>query len=185
MIKCLGMAKKIKTQLPEPVKKVRLDSNLKKWGNGRIPEEALAPLIGVGRMYEPASRWYNLMVIDAKKDNIVLAGVSEGYRSLKAQEVLFFNRYSKHRTTRIPQVTRIYQGTKWYLKRGKAPSATPATSPHGWGLAQDINVNDAKVFSWLCHNAPKYGFYMQGKKLLPNGKPNPEYEPWHWQFCNL
>jgi hypothetical protein len=37
----------------------------------------------------------------------------------------------------------------------------------------------------LSHNAPKYGYYLQGKQKLPNGKPNPEYEAWHWQFCHL
>jgi len=41
------------------------------------------------------------------------------------------------------------------------------------------------TFAWLVHNAPRYGFYLQGPKYLSNGKPNPEYEAWHWQFCNL
>lgn len=179
------MAKKIKTQLPEPVKQVRLDDNLKKWGNGKIPKSQLASIFGGGKLYKPAAIQYNLMWEAAKKENITLVGVSGGYRSLEEQEALFLKRYSKMPTTRIPTVTRMYNGKKWYLKRGMSPSATPATSPHGWGLAQDINVQDAKVFSWLCHNAPKFGFYLQGKKYLPNGKQNPEYEAWHWQYCEL
>jgi LAS superfamily LD-carboxypeptidase LdcB len=177
--------KKTIPQLPEPVGQIRLDDNLRKWGNGTIPESQLAKIHGGGRLYKPAAIAFNKMWEDAKKENITLLGVSEGYRSLKAQEALFFRRYSKMPTSRIPSVTRTYLGKKWYLKRGMSPSATPATSPHGWGLAQDLNVQDPKVFTWLCNNAPKYGFYLQGRKYLPNGKKNPEYEAWHWQFCNL
>jgi len=171
--------------LPEPVKKIRLDKTLRKFGNGKIPRKQLEPLIGGGQLYAPAARFYNLMVIDAEKDGIELDPVSSGYRSFEQQLALFEDRYQRRPSTRRPKVTRIYQGKTWWLKRGKSPSATPGMSPHGWGLAQDIDVRDPRVFAWLCKNAPKYGFYLQGKKQLPNGKPNPEYEAWHWQFCNL
>lgn len=178
------MARK-KSDLPEPVKAVRLDAKLKRWGNGRLPETALSSLKGGGRLYTPAAKQYNAMYEAAQKDGVVLSPVATGYRSFAAQEALFFQRYSPKPTLRRPRVTRLYQGKKWYLKRGMSPSATPGTSPHGWGLAQDINVQDPKVFRWLCHNAPRFGFYLQGKQTLPNGKPNPEYEAWHWQYCDL
>lgn len=179
------MARKPKDNLPEPVKAIRLDTKLKGWGNGRLPDSALSSLRGGGRLYTPAARKYNLMYEEAQKDGITLRPVAAGYRSFAAQEALFFQRYSPKPTLRRPKVTRWYMDKKWYLKRGKSPSATPGTSPHGWGLAQDINVQDRKVFEWLCRNAPKFGFYLQGSKTLPNGKPNPEYEAWHWQYCDL
>ena len=51
-----------------------------------------------------------------------------------------------------------------------------------FGLAIDLNMQDAKRYKWMCENAPKYGFYLQGEPTK-NGKPNPEYEAWHWQYC--
>lgn len=48
----------------------------------------------------------------------------------------------------------------------------------GGGLAIDLNVTDKKVANWLCDNAPKYGFYLQG-----NDPKSPEFELWHWQYC--
>ena len=34
-----------------------------------------------------------------------------------------------------------------------------------------------KCFDWLCANAPKYGFYLQG-----SDPKSPEFEAWHWQY---
>jgi LAS superfamily LD-carboxypeptidase LdcB len=179
------LKRKRKKMLPEPVKQVRLNDELRKYGNGKLPAGLLKPVSGGGQMYHVAAFWFNVMCTEAKKDGIKIQNVSEGYRSFERQEVLFLARYSKRPTTRVPKVTRKYQGRTWWLKRGKSPSATPATSNHGYGLAQDIDVRDPKVFRWLSHNAPKYGYYLQGKQKSPNGKPNPEYEAWHWQFCHL
>lgn len=52
-----------------------------------------------------------------------------------------------------------------------------------FGLAIDLNMQDAKRYKWMCENAPKYGFYLQGAPTKSDGKPNPEYEAWHWQYC--
>ena len=51
-----------------------------------------------------------------------------------------------------------------------------------FGLAIDLNMQDQKRYKWMCENAPKYGFYLQGEPTK-NGKPNTEYEAWHWQYC--
>ena len=131
---------------------------------------------------EAADAW-NAMAAHAARDGIVLKNVSAGYRPLKAQEELFFDRYSPTPTGRVPEVTRIYNGKKYYLKKGKSPSATPQKSVHGWGCAQDTDVRNVKTFAWLVANAPKYGYYLQGQKWLPNGSLNPEWEAWHWQYC--
>lgn len=53
----------------------------------------------------------------------------------------------------------------------------------GNGLAIDLDMKDAKRYAWMCENAPKYGFYLQGAPTKADGSPNPEYEAWHWQFC--
>ena len=177
-------AKKKRKAVVEPVKRMKVTPQLKAWGNGRLPESELYEIVGGGRLYGPAAFWWNVMAEEARKQKIDLRAVSTGYRSYGRQEALFLQRYSQKPTGRIPKVTRKWNGTTWYLKRGMSPCATPGTSPHGWGLAQDIEV-PARTYRWMCKNAPFYGFYLQGKSKLPNGKPNPEFEAWHWQFCNL
>ena len=168
---------------PEPVKRMQIPAELRKYGNGRIPDLELHDIIGGGRLWGQAAFWWNVMASEARKQKIDLRAVSEGYRSYARQEALFLQRYSQKPTGRIPEVTRRWNGVTWYLKRGMSPCASPGTSPHGWGLAQDIEV-PTRTYNWMLKNAPAYGFYLQGKSKLPNGKPNPEFEPWHWQFCN-
>jgi LAS superfamily LD-carboxypeptidase LdcB len=126
----------------------------------------------------------NQMVDDARKDGIILKAVSEGYRSYARQEALFLDRYENKPTGRKPEVTRYWEGEKWWLKVGKSPSATPGFSPHGFGLAQDFDVHAPEVFTWLRANAPKYGIYLQGPPSYLATGPNPEYEPWHWQLSD-
>jgi D-alanyl-D-alanine carboxypeptidase len=167
----------------EPWNAVRLDATLRKYGNGNLPASVLANIHAGGKLYGPAAFWFNVMFTEARKDKIVLQSVSSGYRSFRAQEVLFLSRYSRTPTGRVPQVTRKWNGETWYLRKGSAPSATPGKSTHGYGLAQDLAV-PRRTFDWLCANAPKYGFYLQGPRIK-NGKPNPEWEAWHWQFCHL
>lgn len=167
----------------EPVKRVSLPPSLLKHGNGRIPATELRPIKGGGALWYQAAFAWNRMYDAALKDGVKLSCVSSGYRSLTKQEQLFHERYVARKTLRRPPVTRYYRGTTWWLKVGKAPSATPGTSNHGWGLAQDIKV-PRRTFRWMCENAPRFGFYLQGKSTLPNGKPNPEWEAWHWQFCD-
>jgi LAS superfamily LD-carboxypeptidase LdcB len=91
---------------------------------------------------------------------------------------MFNDRYSLKDEGRVPQITRQYQGKTWYLKKGKSPSGVPGTSNHGLGLAIDLDVSNPKVAAWLCSNAPKYGFYLQG-----SDPKSPEFELWHWQYC--
>jgi D-alanyl-D-alanine carboxypeptidase len=168
-----------------PYKNIVLDKTLKKYGNGKLPAKLLKKIKAGGTMYEPAACLFNLMYDEARKDGIILKSVSSGYRTYESQESLFLDRYTRLPSTRVPKVTRKWKGHTWNLKRGKSPSATPGFSPHGWGLAQDLDVGDPKTFAWLCKNGPRFGFYLQGPRILPNGKPNPEYEAWHWQQCHL
>lgn len=168
----------------EPVKKLQVPKALKMYGNGKLPAHELVKITGGGTMWGPAAFWWNHMAAEAEKAGIKIKGVSEGYRSYDRQERLFFERYSSKPTGRTPEVTRTWKLRKWYLRKGESPSATPGTSPHGWGLAQDIEV-PKETYKWMCENAPRFGFYLQGTSKLKNGKPNPEFEAWHWQFCHI
>ena len=156
--------------------------------NGKLPSEVLGNLSCGG------TGWFdpdycggfvfacNVMYDDARKDGITLKAVSEGYRSYNRQLALFNDRYQSTPSDRKPEVTRYFDGKKWWLKPNKSPSATPGYSPHGWGVAQDFDVSQGDVFTWLRTNAPKYGLYLQGPPAYLATGPNPEYEPWHWQL---
>lgn len=62
-------------------------------------------------------------------------------------------------------------------------AAVPGTSPHGVGVALDLNTNcgrqygnrpncgGSRVYQWLYNNAHKYGF-----------KRTVQSEPWHWEY---
>lgn len=173
----------LRKPLPEPVKKLRVPDQLKKYGNGHIPAHELADIHGGGQMWGVAAFWWNHMCAEAATAGVHIKGVSRGYRSYRAQETMFYDRYSPKPTGRKPEVTRMWDGRRWWLRKGKSPAATPGSSNHGWGLAQDIEV-PRKTYRWMCENAPRYGFYLQGPSLLANGRKNPEFEAWHWQFCH-
>jgi D-alanyl-D-alanine carboxypeptidase len=167
---------------PEPVRKLKVPKELKQYDNGKLPPHLLKDIQGGGQLWTKAADWWNLMFEAAKADGITLKAVARGYRPYEAQAAMFLLRYDDKPTGRVPKVTRKWHGKTWFLRKGKSPSATPGTSNHGWGLAQDIEV-PADTYKWMCHNAPKFGFYLQGKSKTLTGKPNPEFEAWHWQFC--
>jgi LAS superfamily LD-carboxypeptidase LdcB len=165
-----------------PVKAVKLPKALKSVTNGHVPPQMLRAITPGGKLWLNAAKAANAMAKDMAAAGLTLKSSSEGYRPYSRQEALFRDRYSIKPTARNPRVTRLWNSKTWYLKAGKSPSATPGTSNHGYGLAQDFDVSNAAVFEWLCKNAPRYGFYLQGKPTKL-GKPNPEYEPWHWQYA--
>ena len=167
-------------------KQLIVPAQLQAYTNGKIPEDQLGRLSCGGTAWKGgkcggAVFSFNLMYDHARRDGINLVAVSEGYRSYDRQLALFMDRYQLSPSGRVPEVTRTWNGATWYLKQGKSPSASPGSSPHGWALAQDVNVQIPGVYDWLCKHAYKYGWYLQGPKEY-NGKPNPEFEAWHWQL---
>lgn len=174
------MAAKKAVVIVEPVKPMKLPPELRGVPNGELSPALLHRIRGGGRLFVDAAKKFNEMFDAAKAAKIDLVNQGD-YRSYAAQKALFLDRYQRTPSGRKPQITRTWNGSTWYLKQGKAPCATPGHSNHGWGLAIDLDTTQAKTFRWLCRNAPKYGFYLQGAKIV-NGKPNPEYEPWHWQY---
>lgn len=174
--------------MPHPYKKQIVPATLAAYGNGKLPEYTLGKLSCGGTAWASSVYWggpafaFNLMYDHAKRDGVTLKAVSSGYRSFERQEALFFERYSLVPTGRVPEITRTYKGRTYFLKQGQSPSASPGTSPHGWACAQDFLITGA-VYDWLCNNGPKYGAYLQGPPSYW-GKPNPEYEAWHWQIAD-
>jgi D-alanyl-D-alanine carboxypeptidase len=176
-----------------PYQKLVLPTILKGQINGRLDKSLLMRVNTGGKMVKPAAVAFNALYEAAKANGITLRNIGD-YRSFDGQLAMFKDRYSLTDGGRKPQVTRTYEGKKWYLKKGKAPSAAPdptgkSGSNHGWGLAIDLAVEDKNAqivalasakrsLKWLCENAPKYGFYLQG-----SDPKSPEFEAWHWQFC--
>ncbi len=167
-------------KLKYPTKRLVVPEKLGRVSNGKLPVRLMGKMKGGGFLYRPAAKAFNQMFVHAKKDGIKLRNIGS-YRSYEGQYDMFNDRYSLKDEGRVPMVTRKFDGRVWYLRKGKSPSASPGSSNHGYGLAVDIDVRDLKVLAWLDANAPTYGFYLQGKPTLPNGKKNPEFEAWHWQ----
>ena len=139
-------------------------------------------------MYAPVAAQFNKMYDAALAAGFKLKNVGD-YRSFQGQLSMFMDRYVT--TDTGTGVTRQYEGKTWWLKKGKAPSAAPDPtglkgSNHGWGLAIDLGYDangkltsmGGACFEWMCANAPKYGFYLQG-----NNAASKEFEAWHWQYC--
>lgn len=101
------------------------------------------------------------------------------YRSYARQEALFLERYSPTEIAGRP--TKRWNGQTWWQKPGVAMAATPGTSNHGLGLADDLakddnsdhvveSVNDATL-TWLRDNAIRFGFGLETR-----------IEAWHWHW---
>lgn len=176
-----------------PVKKMVIPSALKNEPNGKINKKLLKKTVNGAWMWENATFSFDLMYKEARDAGIRLINIGD-YRSYRAQERMFKQRYSTKDLGRKPKVTRRWNGVVYYLKPGKSPSAVPGTSNHGFALACDLAIknekgkvvslaSDSKAMKWMCDNAPRFGFYLQGLPTLPSGKPNPEWEAWHWQYC--
>jgi LAS superfamily LD-carboxypeptidase LdcB len=171
-----------------PFIKLEVPTALKQFKNGQLPANVLAPVATGGKMYSEAAKHFNALYAAALTAGFKLKNVGD-YRSFDSQVAMFNDRYVL--TDQGAGVTRQYQGKTWYLKKGKAPSAAPDPtglkgSNHGWGLAMDLGYDvsgrltsmGGKCLEWMCANAPKYGFYLQG-----NNPASKEFEAWHWQYA--
>jgi len=140
-----------------------------------IPKVSFLPDTNIEAMMlrKEASKALEKLVKKAKKDKIILYGVS-GYRSFSRQRDIF----------------------KFNLKKdGEAAnkySARPGQSEHQSGLAIDLTCEDVnfllsenfektKEYKWLVDNAYKYGFiirYLKGKEEITGYN----FEPWHLRY---
>ena len=171
-----------------PYIKLVVPTALKQYKNGQLAPSVLAKVKTGGQMYAPVAAQFDKMYDAALAAGFKLKNVGD-YRSFEGQLSMFMDRYVT--TDTGTGVTRKYEGKTWWLKKGKAPSAAPDPtglkgSNHGWGLAIDLGYDangkltsmGGACFAWMCANAPKYGFYLQG-----SDSSSKEFEAWHWQYC--
>jgi hypothetical protein len=167
-----------------PVLPLKMPMVLSSQQNGKINPVLLQRLRGTnGMLYRDAAVAFNCLQLEAMFASVDLQSTSSAdtYRTYQQQERTFLDRYSPTPTLRVPVVTRRWNGKLWYLKRGKAPSATPGTSNHGWGLAIDIAGASGKRLEWMLGSTPlqspvlKYGFSWE----IESGK---NAEPWHIRY---
>ncbi len=124
-------------------------SDLAAYGNGQIPRSALREVGTTGhRLWAPASAALQQLMADAARDGVQI-GITDSYRSYDAQ-------------------VDVAQRKGLYSRGGLA--AEPGTSPHGWGMAVDLDLGD-EAQSWMRANAGRYGFVEDTPR-----------EPWHWVY---
>lgn len=143
------------------------------------------------RLFTPVSYAMTALQLEAIRDGVsVPLGNSNvidttgRYRTYERQVALFYERYTLDKANaKTPYVTRWWEGKTWYLKKGMAMAATPGTSNHGYGLADDVAEDpdsddstpvlaiDAATLTWMRDNAPKHGFSLDTRS-----------EPWHWHW---
>jgi hypothetical protein len=80
-----------------------------------------------GQLEKHAATAWNCLQLAAYFNGLTLNQVG-AYRTYNQQLAMFNDRYSIKDYGRKPQVIRIWQGRKYYLKPGKAPSSTPGNS---------------------------------------------------------
>lgn len=116
--------------------KVKVPDELRAYGNGRIPADALA-LIGIKkhRLWNVAAEAFKTMRADAAAAGVDI-GVTDSYRDYDEQ-------------------VDLVRRKGLYSQGGLA--AVPGTSQHGWGMALDVDVTPAGL-AWMRENASKYGW---------------------------
>ncbi len=124
--------------------------SLAAFGNGNVPATALTPIRQSGhRMYAPAAAAWDGLVSAAAADGVSVR-ITDSYRSYDQQ-------------------VDLVKRKGLYSEGGLG--ARPGTSNHGWGLAVDADVNDARTLDWIRTNGPRFGYV----EAVPR-------EPWHWEF---
>ncbi|HEY0187346.1 MAG TPA: M15 family metallopeptidase [Cellulomonas sp.] len=119
------------------------------YGNGNIPASALEEVGSTGhRLWAPAAESLEQLIADAAQDGVTI-GITDSYRSYEAQ-------------------VDVAERKGLYSEGGLA--AVPGTSDHGWGLAVDLDLDDAAQ-SWMRANGSRYGFEEDTPR-----------EPWHWAY---
>jgi D-alanyl-D-alanine carboxypeptidase len=174
-----------------PVKDVVLPKDLKGAENGKLPESILKPIKIGGKMHHLAARAFDAMCAAAKADGITFSHVGD-YRPYSQQMSMFKQRYTKGDSGDPRKITRTFNNEKWMLKKGFAPSSSPGTSNHGWGLAIDVALKvNGKLLAitsdpdgkggfkdgveWLLQHADAYGFSWEVRE-------GSQAEAWHIRY---
>jgi hypothetical protein len=132
----------------------------------------------VGLAAPVAARSYDAMVAAAWRDGVALrpSSSADTFRPLSVQQAIFTDRY---RETDQGNGSRVCNGKRWYLRKGKATAACPGTSNHGKGCAVDFDLGQRGALPWLEAHAKAFGWqwevtsedwhlhYMLGDELTP------------------
>lgn len=111
-------------------------TELKAYGNGKVPASALSPVSGTSHsLWAPAARSLEALLADARADGVTI-GITDSYRTYETQ-------------------VDLVRRKGLYSQGGLA--ATPGTSMHGWGVAVDLRL-DGAAQAWMRQNGGRYGF---------------------------
>ena len=128
---------------------IKVPDELQAYGNGKIPAEALDQIgIKKHKLWNVAAEQFKAMRTAAAADGVDI-GVTDSYRPYEEQ-------------------VDLVRRKGLYSQGGLA--AKPGTSPHGWGMALDVDVTPAGL-SWLREHGAEYGWV----EAVPR-------EPWHWEY---
>ena len=168
-----------------PVAKMVLPQDLKGCENGKLPKSLLRRIAPSGQLHHYAATSWMMLRELAAEEGLDLVHVGD-YRPYEQQVALFMSRMKRFPDAkRNVQVTRIFNGEKWFLHVG-APVATPGTSNHGWGLAIDAALR-TKAGVVTISTKPK-GAKRSGLEFLLAEAPalgwswEVQVEPWHIRY---
>ncbi|MFH5821477.1 D-alanyl-D-alanine carboxypeptidase family protein [Georgenia sp. AZ-5] len=124
-------------------------TELAAYGNGHIPREALDPVGDTGhRLWAPAADSLERLLASAEAAGVTI-GITDSYRPYDVQ-------------------VDVVRRKGLYSEGGLG--AAPGTSPHGWGMAVDLDL-DPDAQAWMRANAGRFGFVEDTPR-----------EPWHWAY---
>ncbi len=113
------------------------------------PRTALQEVGTTGhRLWAPAGQALEGLLAEAARDGVRI-GITDSYRSYDAQ-------------------VDVAARKGLYSQGGLA--AEPGTSPHGWGIAVDLDLDD-RAQAWMRTNGGRFGFVEDTPR-----------EPWHWVY---
>lgn len=164
---------------------VKMPADLAKVSNGKLGPCNLTPVfvagVGHGSLHPLAKRAWDALAATLLKDTgrvLTATSVADLYRSYEQQLAVFQKRYVRGWNPLICTTadSRVFDGVRWYKRRGVAAVATPGRSNHGWGLAVDMALwapktspkplpiaGDRTVWSWMLANAPRFGWSWQNQ----------------------
>ncbi len=122
---------------------------------------------------------FDKMSADAAKEGVMLR-IIVGYRTFKTQKITWDYKWNESNRSHLSKKERVLNIMNYF--------AMPSTSRHHWGTDIDLNSTKLayyetdygkKIYSWLCKNAHKYGFYQPYTAGRSKGYKE---EKWHWSY---
>ena len=156
-----------------PTSPISIPSALAGQSNGRLSPAILRSTPGQAGgtdviLLAVAARAWRALCAEAAASGHVLkiTGSASAYRTYSWQYKMFTERYVTYNTG--SGVSVIWNGRRWWKRKGAAVTAKPGTSNHGWGLAVDTGEErdgdsgteplDDPTLRWLIGNEHRFGF---------------------------